>query len=66
VGSLLILVGVPVQTAFGNPTFNGPSAAIWIPIGVFEISTGGWLLVKGARVSAPRAVEPDTARLTGT
>lgn len=66
VGSLLILVGVPVQTAFGNQTFTGPSAAIWIPIGVFEISTGGWLLFKGARVPAPHAAEPNTAQLGGT
>ena len=51
VGSLLILLGVPVQTAFGNQTFTGPSAAIWIPIAVFEISTGGWLLFKGAPIS---------------
>ena len=66
VGSLLILVGVPVQTAVGNQTFTGPSAAIWIPIGVFEITTGGWLLVKGAAVPAPHAAEPDPARLSGT
>jgi hypothetical protein len=66
VGSLLILVGVPVQTAVGNQTFTGASAAIWIPIAVFEISTGGWLLFKGAAVPAPHDAEPDTARLSGT
>jgi len=66
VGSLLILVGIPVQTAFGTQTFTGPSAAIWIPIGVFEISTGGWLLFKGARVPAPHAAEPDTAHVGDT
>jgi hypothetical protein len=54
VGSLLILLGVPVQTALGNQTFAGPSAAIWIPIAVFEISTGGWLLFKGAPISETR------------
>jgi hypothetical protein len=64
-GSLLVLVGVPVQTAFGTQTFTGPSAAIWIPIAVFEISTGGWLLFKGARVPALPAAASNTARLGG-
>ena len=52
VGSLIILVGVPWQTALSQRTFSGPSAAIWIPIAVFEISTGVWLLVKGAKMPA--------------
>jgi hypothetical protein len=52
VGSLIVLVGVPWQTALSNPTFSGPSAAIWIPLAVFELSTGVWLLAKGARMPA--------------
>jgi hypothetical protein len=52
VGSLIILVGVPLQTAFSVRTFTGASALIWFPIGIFEISTGVWLLVKGAAVKA--------------
>jgi hypothetical protein len=57
VGSLLILVGVPVQTALSHNTFSGASALIWLPIAVFEISTGAWLLVRGVRVSTTQPAE---------
>jgi hypothetical protein len=58
-GSVLVLVGVSVQTALSRDTFSDAWALIWVPAGVFEISTGVWLLVKGARLAttqpAPRA-----------
>jgi hypothetical protein len=55
VGSLLVLVGVPVQTALERSTFAGPGALLWVPVAVFEIVGGGWLLVKGARRSGAAA-----------
>lgn len=48
IGSLIILVGEPWQTAFGRRA-SSPPAVIWIPIFVFEISTGVWLLRNGVR-----------------
>jgi hypothetical protein len=50
VASLMLVVGVPLQTAAGHSTVAGASAAIWIPMFVFEISTGSWLLIKGAKM----------------
>ncbi len=52
VGSLIILVGVPAQTALSHRTFAGVSAVIWVPVAVFDIATGVWLLAKGASVTA--------------
>jgi uncharacterized protein DUF4386 len=63
VGSLIILVGIPLQTALGRRTFAGASAVIWAPIAVFEVTTGVWLLVKGTRVSAPVSTEQAAARV---
>jgi hypothetical protein len=63
VGSLIILVGIPIQTALSHRTFAGASAVIWVPVAVFEISTGVWLLVKGARVAVPERAEPSAARV---
>jgi hypothetical protein len=45
--SLVLVVGVPLQTAAGNTTTEGSSLAIWIPMFAFEIATGLWLLIKG-------------------
>jgi Domain of unknown function (DUF4386) len=50
VASLILVVGVPLQTAAGRSIYDGAFAAIWIPIAIFEISTGFWLLIKGAKV----------------
>src|SRR5262249_14640491 len=50
VGSLIILVGVPAQTALSHRTYGGASAIIWVPVAIFEIATGVWLLAKGANV----------------
>jgi hypothetical protein len=50
--SLILVVGVPLQTAGGQATTEGASAVIWIPMIIFEISTGLWLLVRGA--NAPK------------
>lgn len=61
VGSLIILVGVPWQTALSHPTFAGASAVIWVPIAIFEISTGGWLLLKGANITPSNATAPEDA-----
>jgi len=49
-GSLIVLVGVPVQTALSQSTYSGVSAAIWIPVAAFEIITGFWLPIKGASI----------------
>jgi hypothetical protein len=57
VGSLLILVGVPWQTALSHQTFSGASAVIWFPIGIFEIIAGVWLMVKGANVPTTAPAE---------
>jgi hypothetical protein len=61
VGSLIILVGVPWQTALSHRTFAGASAVIWVPIAVFEISTGVWLLLKGANITPASATATDDA-----
>ena len=50
IGSLIVLVGVTVQTALSQPTYAGVSAVIWIPVAAFEIITGFWLLIKGAGI----------------
>jgi hypothetical protein len=50
VASLMLVIGVPLQTAAGHSTVAGVSAAIWIPMFIFEISTGLWLLIKGAKM----------------
>jgi hypothetical protein len=48
VASLTLVVGVPIQTAAGHGTIAGISGLIWAPMFIFEISTGLWLLIKGA------------------
>jgi Domain of unknown function (DUF4386) len=48
IASAILVVGVPLQTAGGHATAEGTSAVIWIPMIIFEISTGLWLLVRGA------------------
>jgi Domain of unknown function (DUF4386) len=58
-GSLLVLVAVPWQTALSHRTFAGASGLIWVPIGVFEITAGVWLLMKGAKMPASAPAEND-------
>lgn len=48
IASLILIVGVPLQTAGGQATAEGTPAVIWIPMIIFEISTGLWLFVRGA------------------
>jgi hypothetical protein len=48
IASLILIVGVPLQTAAGQATTEGAPAVVWIPMIIFEISTGLWLLVRGA------------------
>jgi hypothetical protein len=50
--SLILVVGVPLQTAAGQTTTEGASAAIWVPMIVFELSAGFWLLDTGAEPTA--------------
>lgn len=63
VASLILVVGVPLQTAAGRDTAEGASAVIWIPMIVFEITTGLWLLIKGAKATEPegRGQPPEAA-----
>jgi len=50
VGSLLLVVGLPLQLA---GFVRGPvTDLMWIPIAVFEIVLGFWLLIKGDAVPA--------------
>lgn len=55
VASLILVVGVPLKTAGGRDTAEGAGIAIWIPMIVFEISTGLWLLIKGAKAPGQSA-----------
>jgi Domain of unknown function (DUF4386) len=56
VASLILVVGVPLETAAGRMTADGASIILWLPMLVFEIATGLWLLVKGAWVPITDAV----------
>jgi hypothetical protein len=52
VASVLLVVGLPLQLA---GFFSGPvTAFIWIPMALFEIPLGFWLLIKGIAVPARR------------
>jgi Domain of unknown function (DUF4386) len=62
VASITLIVGVPLQTAAGHNTVDGASAAIWIPMFIFEISTGFWLLIKGAEIPEIRRTDRLVAR----
>ena len=62
IASLILVVAVPLQTAGGQATTEGTWAVIWIPMIVFEISTGLWLIVRGAGATigtTPRAITAD-------
>lgn len=49
VASLVLVVGVPLQTAAGRTTAGGASIVLWLLMFAFEITTGVWLLVRGVR-----------------
>jgi uncharacterized protein DUF4386 len=51
--SLLLVAGVPAETAAGHTTAEGASIVMWLPMFAFEITTGCWLLAKGARTPTP-------------
>lgn len=51
--SLLLAVSVPVQSAAGAVTAEGAGFLLWLPMLTFEITAGGWLLIKGIRSSDP-------------
>lgn len=59
VGSLILVVGVPWETAAGRTTAEGSSMMLWLPMFVFEIGAGLWLLVKGARTPVSRTRAAD-------
>ena len=58
VASLILAVAVPVETAAGATTAEGMSILLWLPMFVFEIGAGFWLVFKGARIAraTPEAV----------
>ena len=53
VGSVVLVVGLPLQLAgfFRGPVF-GP---MWLPVAVFELVLGPWLIVKGVATAATRS-----------
>lgn len=51
--SLLLAVSVPVQSAAGAVTADGAGILLWLPMLAFEITAGGWLLIKGLRSTGP-------------
>lgn len=59
VGSAALVIGLPAQLAgfIGAPV----TSLMWIPVAVFEVVLGFWLLIKGADAPATRAAVPGTA-----
>jgi hypothetical protein len=53
VASLILVVAVPLETAASRSTVVGGFLVLWLPMFVFEIATGAWLLVKGGRLAIP-------------
>ncbi|WP_460707673.1 DUF4386 domain-containing protein [Myceligenerans halotolerans] len=49
VASLILVVAIPMETAAGVTTAEGASMLLWLPMFVFEIGAGFWLLLKGVR-----------------
>jgi len=62
VASLTLVVGVPLQTAASHSTVDGASGAIWVPMIIFEVVTGLWLLIKGAEVPESKPTDRVVAR----
>lgn len=65
VASLILAVGVPLETAAGRTTGDGASIIMWLPMFAFEIATGVWLLIKGARTPIPDAASQTRAGTPG-
>jgi hypothetical protein len=52
VASIVLVVGLPLQLAgFLSGLIT---SLMWLPMAVFEIPLGLWLLIKGVAPSAPR------------
>ncbi|MFN2565242.1 MAG: DUF4386 domain-containing protein [Gemmatimonadaceae bacterium] len=52
VGSVLLVVGLPLQLA---GFFRGPAFGLmWLPMAVFELVLGPWLIIKGVATPATR------------
>ena len=49
--SLILVVAVPAETAASQRTVVGGALVLWLPMFVFEICTGAWLLVRGGRAA---------------
>ncbi len=53
VGSALLIVGLPLQLA---EFLRGPiTQLMWIPVALFELTLGPWLLIKGVRTPAAQS-----------
>jgi len=51
IASLILVVGLPLQLA---GLLGGPIAALmWLPMALFEIPLGFWLIIKGVSASTP-------------
>jgi hypothetical protein len=61
--AFLFLIATVAQTALSHRTYNGASAITWVPVAIFEICTGVWLLLKGANVTATEPAERGKARV---
>ncbi|ABP52976.1 DUF4386 domain-containing protein [Salinispora tropica] len=51
--SLLLAVSIPFQSAAGAVTTEGAGILLWLPMFAFELTAGGWLLIKGLRSTDP-------------
>jgi Domain of unknown function (DUF4386) len=57
--SLVLILGVPAETAASRTTFTGTASVLMsLPMFAFEVTTGLWLLAKGARTAGPRTPIP--------
>src|SRR5207247_9581669 len=53
VGSALLIVALPLQLA---EFLRGPiTQLVWIPVALFELTLGPWLLIKGVRTTAAQS-----------
>src|SRR2546423_2436618 len=51
VGSALLVVGLPLQLA--EFLRGAVTQLMWIPVALFELTVGPWLLIKGVRAPSP-------------
>ena len=53
VGSALLVVALPLQLA---EFLRGPiTQLVWIPVALFELTLGPWLLIKGVRTTTAQS-----------